>query len=198
MMNRGRGVTPIGTHTITSDTLVIKHVADGDLDELVLYRSSYKLPRDYSGNSLLHIAVLNERTNVVKYLLDADVSPHTKNKQGKTAWDLALRSQNKEIVKLFSDTENQFRKINDDLEKEIYQHKNNKRIITGELHSVKQENIILRRNNQMLKNNYTELKSDYKRKRDDCDNLGAENKRLKATCINLQNSVSNLCKANRK
>ena len=58
--------------------------------------------RNKDGDTCIHLAVINEHTKVVKYLLEReDVNLEVKNKKGKTAADLANERGYLSMIKLF-------------------------------------------------------------------------------------------------
>ena len=58
--------------------------------------------QDESGMTALHYAVMYEKEEVVKALLDhPDIKPSLKNKQGKTPLDIALATNNTAIIEMF-------------------------------------------------------------------------------------------------
>ncbi len=196
--------TSSGSYTVP-DATIFNYVMCGELDRLRTHKNSLNTCRDYLGNNLLHTAVLCKNPQVIEYLLDAGISPHTKNKHGETPWDYVLKSQNKTIIGLFADTENPFREKNEKLITEVDSLKRQKTILAEDLGLSKQSVIILKRNCEKLKMENTESKRSLKRKRDEYGDLEEGNRELKKRNVELEdsnarlrNSISNLIKANRK
>lgn len=57
---------------------------------------------DESGNTLLHVAALNEHEEVVKFLLDNEADPCTKNKNQQTAYTCTQSKEIREALKQFA------------------------------------------------------------------------------------------------
>lgn len=57
---------------------------------------------DESGNTLLHIAALNEHEEVLKFLLDKDADPCVKNKTQQTAYSCTQSREIREALKQFA------------------------------------------------------------------------------------------------
>ena len=121
--------------------------------------------------------------NVMKYK-KYNMDPNLKNKASKTPWDLALRSQNRDIVKLFSERECTYRELNDSIKSE------NRR-----LEDQKSE---LTKKNSTLENANTILRVHNKRYKDDVDVLAKENCELKDTNKRLKTSLDNIMKTFKK
>lgn len=56
---------------------------------------------DDTGNTYLHHAIMNGNTNTVKILLQYGAKSNIPNREGKTAFDIAVEKSNKSILELF-------------------------------------------------------------------------------------------------
>lgn len=68
------------------------------------------------GNTALHIAIMNKRTDIAKILIEKEARLVDQNKDGKTPVDLAIDHQNKELLSLMFDyqaylTEKQYHEV---------------------------------------------------------------------------------------
>lgn len=117
-------------------------------------------------NNLLHIAVEVENLDSVKYLLEIGVDKDKKNRLGKTPFDLALRTQDKELIELFikhskASVEKEKAELNienGNLKKEIMiVNKHNKRL--------REDNDKLRKDNDELTESNRAMIASFKKKR---------------------------------
>lgn len=141
-----------------------RDVTSGNLTQLrAFYNNAYdptKLHdfRDYCGNNLLHAAVLAENVPIIKFLLEIDMNVYHKNRAGKTPWDLAIKSQNKEIILLFSDHKNPFVTANNDLhgkvkifEDKYKQSEEQRKILSDQVEGFRTEVVVLKKNYKRLR-----------------------------------------------
>ncbi|MDF2965418.1 MAG: hypothetical protein K0Q51_806 [Rickettsiaceae bacterium] len=79
----------------------------GDLDSLRVWIDNYPLLNIYDdeGNNLLAIAVINNHSRIVKYLIGKGIDHDNRNKNGETALDIALQNNNRYIIKLLQNIE---------------------------------------------------------------------------------------------
>ena len=76
--------------------------------------------QDVGGMSALHYAVMYEKEEVVKALLDhADIKPSLKNKHGETPLDIALATNNTAIMDMFPEPPRRKEDVNGDGEVNI-------------------------------------------------------------------------------
>jgi len=168
-----------------------KDVIKGDKKRLAAYKGYLDLLRDYSGNSLLHVAVLVENVDLVKFFLERRFDVYYRNKANKNSWDLALRSQNKEIVRLFSDHESLYKERNDELVAKNSSLLNQTKIL-------EKNNLELTRKNNSLETENNILRLHNKRFRDEVDILTADNNELKESNKRLKTSLDNMMKSFKK
>jgi uncharacterized protein len=55
---------------------------------------------EYQGKSALHFAVIRERADIVKLLIEIGANIEIKDNKGKTALDYAIKQDNDEIIQL--------------------------------------------------------------------------------------------------
>lgn len=163
---------------------------------------------DDCGNNLLHLATKFNNLNLTKYLLDNNVSKYEKNIFDETAFSIAMKNGNTEIVKMFCGTdqlemyikknkilENKIDEmgdkytnmitINDKLKKEsvaLTKHFDN---LTDKFDEMRAENTNFKMENNVLRKNAENDKKRYTSKVTDC--MAAENdyKRMKIERDNL-------------
>jgi ankyrin repeat protein len=68
-----------------------------------LFRLTKIKPVDDYGNTLLHIGTEHSNEKYVEDLLNSNYDQDVKNKFGKSAWDIAITNQNKNIINKFVD-----------------------------------------------------------------------------------------------
>jgi ankyrin repeat protein len=168
-----------------------RDVIRGDKKRLMSYRGNLSVLRDYSGNNLLHVAVLVENINLIQYFLEYNMDPNLKNKANKTPWDLALRSQNKDIIKLFSEHECTYKELNNKLMSTNDSMRSDNR-------RLEDQKVELTKKNNTLENENTILRIHNKRLRDDVDTVAKENCELKDTNKRLKTSLDNMMKTFKK
>jgi len=85
-------------------------VVSDNLSELqsILSKSSYtptvlNQRVDNYSNNLLHLAVMNSNSQIVKLLLEKGLDQTHKNKWNQTPWDLAIQMHNKSVIQAFVD-----------------------------------------------------------------------------------------------
>lgn len=164
------------TETYSDSSKAMNAVIDKDLKTLNQYNGSLNNIRDSQANNLLHLATLNEHYEIVKYLLSKSVDKNYKNKFGLTPYEYAIRSHNKELIKLYHE-DNPYKIKNDTL---IADNKN-----------LSNENVILKRNNKRLREENDELEVRLTKLVSENDELTQANKKLKI-------SVDSLTKAMRR
>lgn len=208
-----------------------RDVVNGKLSYLKQYKNEYghlKTFRNYAGDTLLHTAITYENLDIISYLLEIGCDPHVTNRLGKTCWDLALRSQNKELLQLFYQytinlqefdqyniidselkcvrTENkQLLKENEKLSDQIAGLKQDNQRLTTSNSSMAYTIESYKRTNNELATDNTRLKRTIDSQKTDIDTLRRDNKRLRTENDDLidQNkklkiSNENLINANRK
>jgi len=200
--NSGNGYKP---HSYSNYEDAFRDVANGNLAQLRSFYNYTNDPmklhdfRDYSGNNLLHAAVLSENVQIIKFLLEVDMNVNHKNRTGKTPWDLAIKSQNKEIILLFSDHKNPFVTANNDLHAKIrnLEDKNKqcdeqRSILTDQAEGYRSEIVILKKNNKRLRDENDEniikisdLHTVNVLLRNENNDLVQENKKLKLSNDNM-------------
>jgi len=200
-------MTNIHTLELLNETYInVFKAANGNVTDNVIkfirnnrffnFRNGF-LKDDINKYTLLHISTLNENYRLIKFLLDNEADMNQNDSYGKSAFDIAIASNKKEIIKLFL---NKLLKKNTD---DIKFYKNNydrdKRMIK-ELENV---NDSLLNNNKTITKNLNQEKAknkslenslflERKRKRDSeekCIVLENSNKRLKKSVTNLTESL---------
>jgi hypothetical protein len=177
--------------TITTDndpSRVIEQVLNRDLSSVRSYLGSLSTVRDFQKNNLLHLATLNEDAEMVKFLLTQYVDRNGLNRFCQTPWDYAIKSHNKNIIKLYTDQ--------DSLYNQTLTVENNglKKTVTD----LTIKNNVLAYNNDTHTKEITILKSNNKRLRDENDNYKIENENLLQSNKKLKTSVDSLTKALKK
>lgn len=201
--------TILTSNTYNDPLQAIDAVINKDIKSINLYIGSLNFIKDIQNSNLLHLATLNEHNEMVKYLLDNKVDKTHKNKFGLTPWDYAIRSHNKELIKIYIDHDlynfdllkiqnENLQKINSSLAIENRNLTENNKKLISEKDTQQNEITILKKNNKRLReqNNNLELKigtltSERDHLVNENDGLVYENKKLKI-------SVDSLTKAMRK
>lgn len=181
------------TTTFINNSEAFRAVINGDLSRLRKDVTSNNVNNfvDVKGNNLLHSAVMVEEVEIIKFLLLNKININKNNFSGKSPWDMAMRTQNRNIIQLFTDHENP--------------HIESNRVLTVEninlrdrVETAKTENVILRRNNLHLREENDVLQSDNKNLKLSVKNLREENEVLQTDNKKLKLSVKNLTDALRK
>ena len=155
------------------------------------------LKDDLNKYTLLHIATLNENFRLIKFLLDNEADMNQKDSYGKSAFDIAIASNKKDIIDLFLNK--LLKKNNDDIKFYRNNFNKDKRMIK-ELEDL---NDTLLNNNKTISKNLNQEKAkskslenslflERKRKRnleEKCNDLENNNKRLKKSVANLTESL---------
>lgn len=177
--NRRTVVTTV--NSINDDAF--RDVRNGDLNNLKLYITPQNVNNviDRRGNNLMQQALLFEDVNIVKFLLGLNINLHHLNSDRKSSWDMALRTQNITIIRVFTDHENAFKEQNNRL---IIANDN----LRDQVDKYKTENTDLNTQVVILKNNNKRLRDDNDVLRVENDTLKTDNKKLKATVDNLTNA----------
>jgi hypothetical protein len=152
-----------------------RDISEGNLSKLKKFDGDYNLLYDYNNNNLLHSAVLTEQISIIDFLIRMNVNKNHFNKFKITPFDYALRTQKKEIIKLFID--DSYQKINSLVDENIMLKTKNKSLIE-ENDNQKKEITILNTHNKRLRNEITALENDN-------EILTQQNKRLKKSVDNL-------------
>jgi hypothetical protein len=86
---------------------VINATINGNFESLRVWIDNYPLLniRDEEGNNLLALAVINDHSQIVRYLLDKGIDYHNKNDYNESALDLAIKKNNRYIIKLLQNAE---------------------------------------------------------------------------------------------
>lgn len=201
--------------------IIFENVTKKNLSSLInnlINKSSGEINNmhDEYGNNLLHIAVLAEDSNIIKYLIDKRVDKHKKNLHKLSPWDLAIRSQNQSIIqilidnhsaiidelkkelKLVRDTAGEYKLLNGKLQESVGEYKSlNGKLqesnngLTSSLNSLYQ-------NEYALKQEVTILKGQNKRLRQENDTVIGENSKLDEDNKKLKISVSSLIQSKKK
>lgn len=182
-----------------------KNAINNDLDfSSKSFTSLFKLkkikPIDNYGNTLLHITTEHSNSKCVEDLLNAEYDPNLKNKFGKSAWDIAIANQNKEVLSKFVDhriktaTGNlqkelvdlemknkklssvivNYETTNSDKSKEIVILTRSKTSLLNEISTLKNSIVDIQNDNLVLKNTN-------KRLREENEDLTISNKKLKSS-----------------
>lgn len=186
--------------TYIDPSKVIDAVINKDLRLVRLYTGSLNQVKDSQHNNLLHLATLNECSEIINYLLNNEVDRNYQNKFGLTPWDYALRSHNKEVIKIYTDRNSHNLEIlktkNETLQiaNNNFTSENKKLVLEKDSHT--NEIIILKKNNKRLRdeNSTLELKiniltSDKEYLKNENDELVRANKRLKTSVDSLTQAM---------
>jgi ankyrin repeat protein len=170
-------------------------VVNGNITSLSLFKGNFNIFKDYSGNNLLHVAVSTENIDIIKLLLYNGVDMYFKNKQRRSPWDLALRSQNKNMLQLFSTYDNPYKdsygtlliengKLND--RNKTLEESNKK--ITLQNDTLTEETNVLRKNNKRLREDNDSYRFKVNSFVTENEELRSENKKLKISLDNLSDA----------
>jgi len=197
------------TDRYTDPQKVIDAVINRDMRTASLYSGSLNYVKDIQNNNLLHLATLNEHNEMVKYLLDNGVDKNHKNKFNLTPWDYAIRSHNKELVKIYTDYSSHYsevlraqnenlQKVNNNLTIENTKLLEENKKLVSEKDSQNNEIIILKRNNKRLRDQTNDLELKIGILTSEKDRLINENDELVRANKKLKTSVDSLTQAMRK
>jgi hypothetical protein len=144
-------------------------------------------------NTILHIATQANKPEIIKYLLNRNMKRNIKNFFGESAWNIAIKSQNEDLIQIFHDID----LLNfDEYKKKVSKYEDENKIL-------KTLNMSLQESNNKLQHNYTfELnknnsdkkdlllyKDQNKRLRDENNDLQQKNKKQKIAIDNLIDSM---------
>jgi ankyrin repeat protein len=102
-LTSGCWITGSDTYDTTKFTAAHQAALDGDnatLSQLLKEHPSLVRAPDYDKNTLLHLAVMHNRTNTVSLLLDSNANVDAKNSVGMTPLHFAAREGFLEVAKL--------------------------------------------------------------------------------------------------